>query len=160
LLSMAIVLLVFSSSSAQVPKEGTISALMSHSSSLKVVSMGQDRWSHSYELLGVVIADSLDYILHNASFRCVGATHIAKGTIDDSGFCVYLRPDGDRVFGMIKMNGPIGPNLKRTWTLDGGTGKFVGITGGGEIVTTRGILPAVEGTSQGYGKMTGRYTLP
>jgi hypothetical protein len=158
--SVVIALLVFGSSSAQVPKEGTISAFMPYSASIKVLAMGQERVSHSYEILGVMIGDSPDSILQNASFRCVGATHIIKGAVEDNGFCVYLRPDGDKLFGTIKLNGPMGPGLKRVWTLDGGTGKFVGISGGGEGIRSLGVLPAAEGTAQGYAKMTGRYTLP
>jgi hypothetical protein len=161
LLSTAIVLSVPTSTPAQVSKEGGISGLAPYSTtSLKSISMGQERSTHAYETVGVVIGDSPDSILHNASFRCVGAIHIVKGVVEDSGFCVYRRPDGDRIFSTTRANGPMGPGTKRVWTLVGGTGKFVSITGGGESTSASGIRPAIEGIAQNYTKMNGRYTLP
>ncbi len=161
LLATAIILSVPTSTPAQLAKEGAISCLAPYSTtSLKSIAMGQERSSHAYEIVGVVIGDSPDSILHNASVRCVGVIHIVKGVIDDSGFCVYLRPDGDRIFSVTKANGPMGPGAKRVWTLVGGTGKFVGITGGGESTSASGIRPAIEGVMQNYTKMNGRYTLP
>jgi hypothetical protein len=158
--SVAVVLLVFNVASAQVPKEGVISCLAPYSASLKVVAMGQERISYSFELMGVVIGDSPDSIVHNASFRCVGVNHIVKGAVESSGFCVYLRPDGDKIFGTTKASGTFGKEVKRVWELVGGTGKFVGIAGGGESAQSSGVPPAAEGAMQGYTKMNGRYSLP
>jgi hypothetical protein len=158
--SVAMVLLVFNVASAQVPKEGVISCLAPYSASLKVVAMGQERTSYSFELIGVIIGDSPDSIVHNASFRCVGVNHIVKGAVESSGFCVYFRPDGDRIFGTTRASGIFGKEVKRVWELVGGTGKFIGITGGGESTQSSGVPPAAEGTTQGYTKMSGRYSIP
>lgn len=158
--SVAMVLLVFAVASAQVPKEGVISCFAPYGASLKVVAMGQERASQSFELMGVIIGDSPDSLIHNASFRCVGVNHIVKGAVEGSGFCVYLRPDGDKIYGTTKASGTYGKDVKRVWEFVGGTGKFVGITGGGESTQSTGVLPAAEGTTQGYTKMKGRYSLP
>lgn len=161
LLSALIVFSVSPPTLAQVSKEGPISVLAPYTTtSLKSINMGKERSSHAYEIVGVVIGDSPDSILHNASIRCVGAVHMTKGFIEDTGFCVYLRPDGDQIFSTTNATGQVGGGVKRVWTLVGGTGKFVGIAGGGESTSASGIRPATEGTMQNYTKMNGRYTLP
>jgi hypothetical protein len=89
---------------AQLPKEGTASTLSSFSGTFKALPMGQERVQINYEVLGVNLIDSGEGILHNASFRCLGSLHAVKGKYeDDSGFCVYTRPDGDQAFQTFKV---------------------------------------------------------
>jgi hypothetical protein len=156
-----VVVFIASFAQAQVPKEGTISGVRPFSTTfLKTVAMGKERVAFVYEATGVHIDDSKDSILHNSSYRCVGSTALVKGAVEDTGFCVNIRPDGDQIFNTYKSTGVIGTGIKRTWTLVGGTGKFVGIEGGGENEAAPGIRPAAEGSMQGYTRMTGQYKLP
>ena len=79
---------------AQLPKEGTSSGTASFSGTFKVLPMGQERVQMTYEVFGVNILDTGEGLFHNTSFRCLGAMHAVKGAYeDDSGFCVYTRPD-------------------------------------------------------------------
>jgi hypothetical protein len=161
LFSVVVVFIACISAQAQVPKEGTVSGVRAFSTtSIKTVAMGKERVMLIYEATGVHIGDSSDSILHNSSFRGVGSTTIVKGTLEDSGFCVNIRPDGDQIFTTYKSIGVMATGIKRTWTFVGGTGKFVGIEGGGENEAPLGIRPAAEGSMQGYNRMTGHYKLP
>jgi hypothetical protein len=161
-LIMGIVLLaVFGpDAKAQVPKEGTISETCSYSGTAKALPMGQERLQITYESMGVSLSDTGKGILHNASFRCLGAFHAVKGEYNDgSTSCVMIRPDGDQVFLTMKSYGKLGGGSKGTLTIVGGTGKLVGIQGSAEI-TTVDLRPAAEGTFQGYNKWKGQYNLP
>jgi hypothetical protein len=50
--------------------------------------------------------------------------------------------------------------LKANFTYTGGTDKFAGITGGGELETSHVPKPAMKGTVQGYTKLMSTWKLP
>ncbi len=161
LLLSLVVLVGFASAQTQIPKEGTSSGIVAFSNTFKALPMGQERVQITYEVFGVVITDSPDAIMHKASQHCLGAMHVIKGAYDDDGgFCVNTRPDGDKIFLTYKASGKMGQNAKGTFTYVGGTGKFVGIQGGGEIERITGVRPAADGTVQGYNISKGHYKLP
>jgi len=160
LLSILVILGSFNLAHAQIQKEGTQSYLIGYSTTYKMVAMGQERFQMAYEVLGVIICDTSECILQNASLRCVGSFHAIKGVYeDDSGFCVCTRPDGDQIFTSYKSSGKLGAVGKGTVTYVGGTGKFTGIQGSGEF-TRMTVRPSAEGTSQGYNRVKDQYKLP
>jgi hypothetical protein len=145
---------------AQVPKEGSTSSTLAYSGTFKALPMGQERVQITYELMGVMIGDTVEDFNHNSSQRCLGACHVVKGEFKDgSGFCVQTRPDGDQIFGTYKEVGKLGGMYKGTFTIVGGTGKLVGIQGSTEYSGTM-VRPAAEGTFQGYERGKGQYKLP
>ena len=145
---------------AQIPKEGTTSETWAYSGTFKALPMGQERVQMTYEVMGVIIGDTNEDLLHNASFRCLGARHTVKGEYnDDSGFCVCTRPDGDQMFLTYKGTGKMGVGAKEIQAIVGGTGKLAGIQGNAEY-TRFPVRPAAEGTFQGYQKGKGQYKLP
>jgi hypothetical protein len=82
---------------------------------------------------------SHNLVLHNASFRCIGAFHGVKGEHNHgSASCVMIRRDGDQIFLTMKSGGKLGGGSKGTLTIVGGTGKLVGIQGSAEF-TTKGL---------------------
>ena len=142
---------------APIPKEGSFSGVNVLSGTVKFMALGKDRAQLSYDVMGVSTSEGL---LHNASMRCVGGMHVVNGAYDDeSGSCVYTRPDGDQVFTTHKAAGKVGVAAKGTFTIVGGTGKMAGITGGGEF-TRYNVRPAAEGTSQSVTHGAGKYKLP
>ena len=144
----------------EAPKEGSSSYIIGFSGTYKTVAMGQERIQMTYEVLGVVVSDASDCILQNTSLRCIGSHHVIKGAYeDDSGFCVCTRPDGDQLFTSYKSSGRLGVAGKGTVTYVGGTGKFTGIQGSGEFTRIM-VLPAAEGTLQGYQRVKDQYKLP
>ncbi len=72
------------------------------------------------------------------------------------GFCKHMDQDGD--FTLIEY--PADPNNRFTWKYIGGTGKFKGITGGGEWELTRRGKPIEPNTFQFCIRVTGTYELP
>ena len=145
---------------AQILKEGTISSVTSFSGTAKRLQIGQEDFQSVYEVTGANITDTDEDLLHNTSYRCLGALHVAKGEFNDSrGFCVLIRPDGDKIFSSYKEVGKLGGIIKGTNTFIGGTGKMTGIHGSFEYTATD-VRPAAEGTFQGYMKCKGWYKLP
>jgi hypothetical protein len=156
-----VLLAVFgANTNAQVPKEASTSFNMVYSSMFKALPMGQERLQMTYEIMGVAIGDTPEDFHHNTSFRCLGAFHAVKGEYkDDGGFCVFTRPDGDQIFSTYKAAGKMGGGANGTFTIVGGTGKWVGIQGSGDF--PRFVMrPAAEGTFQGYARWKGQYKLP
>jgi len=145
---------------AQIPKEGNFSFTSAYSGTFKVLAMGQERVQMTYEFMGANIGDTPNDLYQNTSFRCLGASHAVKGEdIDASTFCVSTRPDGDQIFSIYKTTHKMGAGYKGTFTFVGGTGKLVGIQGGGEI-TGISVRPAAEGTFQEHARQKGQYKLP
>ena len=145
---------------AQIPREGASSQTWAYSGTFKALPMGQERVQMNYETMGVVIGDTNEDLSHNASFRCLGALHTVKGEYNESGFCVWTRPDGDQIFGTYKGTGRLGSGGKGSTAIVGGTGKLVGIQGNGEYTNFVTLRPAAEGTFQGYNRVKGQYKLP
>jgi hypothetical protein len=87
---------------------------------------------------------------------------IMKGIYkDDSGFCDYTRPDGDKIYSTYEATGMLGGKAgKGTITLVGGTGKCAGIQGGGEFDRLPGFRPAAKGTFQGMNKSKVNWKMP
>jgi hypothetical protein len=161
LVSAIVLLAVFGpDANAQGPKEASTSFNIVYSGTFKALPMGQERLQFTYEIMGVAIGDTPEDFHHNASFRCVGGFHAVKGEFkDDSGSCVFTRPDGDKIFSTYKAAGKMGGEAKGTFTIVGGTGKLVGIQGDGEFPRFA-VRPAAEGTFQGYARWKGQYKLP
>jgi hypothetical protein len=143
-----------------IPKEGSGPFLNVLSGTVKAMRLGKDRLQLSYDVMGVSTSPTGEGLLHNASMHCVGGMHVVNGTFDDeSGSCVYTRPDGDQVFTRHKAAGKMGVEAKGTVTYVGGTGKMAGITGTGEFTRVQ-ARPAAEGTSQSVLRGTAKYKLP
>src|SRR5262245_1187500 len=99
LCGLAFALAVATFSHAQLPKEGTYTGTHTYAGTiLKSLKMGEERAHYTYEILGVMLIDSGDGLLHNASSRCLGSGHTIKGVYEDSGVCEFIRPDRDQVF--------------------------------------------------------------
>src|SRR5512137_2101764 len=88
--------------STPVPREGTVSSVVFSSATLTSMPLGKDRVQYSYESLGISTSATGEGLLHEASMRCMGGFHRANGAIDESGSCVFTRPDGDQVFYVYK----------------------------------------------------------
>jgi hypothetical protein len=142
------------------PKSGNISARKVLSATIKALPMGKERLQVTYESLGAIFSEAGDELLQNASARCLGAFHAVNGAIDDeSGSCVYMRPDGDQLFVQYRAAGKLGSAAKGTATIVGGTGKLLGAQGTLEWARTT-ARSAAEGTSQVIISLKGSYKLP
>jgi len=160
-LSLALLVVFGLDAKAQSAKKGTYSATEYHSGTFKVLVMGEERLHMTYEHMGVIINDAGKGFAHNSSVHCLGALHAVKGIkVQENGFMVGTDPDGDKVFTTYKVtSGKVPVSSKGTFTFVGGTGKWTGITGGGEF-TWSAVHPAAEGTYQGITKSKGHWKLP
>ena len=98
--------------------------------------------------------------LHVATGRCIGMGSGNKAAAHNTGYCVYVDPDGDQIFSTFDVgrSGEDQP-LRGTKEYTGGTGKYVGLTGhaeytGFDLNTLDKDAPEVfEGHAQGSYKL-------
>lgn len=95
-------------------------------------------------------ADSFD----NNSNHCVGTIKISNGVREGNGYCTNIDPDGDITISEWSQKGEV-----RTWSFVHGTGKWQGITGGGQYEPLPPAHPVKKGTYQGCVDVTGTYQL-
>ena len=85
---------------------------------------------------GVMLVDDGKGPLHAASIVCPGTVDadMKKGTKTGYGKCVITGESGDRVFAEMHCTGDV-EGCQGTFKITGGTGKFAGITGEGEMIS-------------------------
>jgi hypothetical protein len=143
---------------ANIPRQGTSSAAQVLSGAMQALPLGKDQVRLSYDVTGLRTGEG--DLLNNSTVRCVGSLTVINGVFDDeSGSCVYTRPDGDQVFSAYKASGRMGVDAKGNWSLLGGTGKLAGIRGTGQFTRTS-FKPVTPGGSISLTKIEGSYQLP
>lgn len=91
-------------------------------------------------VMGIVLANDPSNSIHLASQDCFGTTVItADGTANGNGYCDAVDADGDRWWIWWHQ----GPDSD-TWGFMGGTGKYMGIKGGG---TSTPLVQMADGRS-------------
>lgn len=106
------------------------------------------------EHMGVHVSYFADSFDNNAN-HCVGTIKISDGIREGNGYCTNVDPDGDITVSAWAQKGDV-----RTWSFVHGTGKWQGITGGGQFEPLPPAHPVKEGTYQGCVDVTGTYRLP
>jgi hypothetical protein len=153
--------LVFSVSTvySETAKEGSDTGKNYATGTSKALPMGEERLHVTYEGSGIYVSDIEEGFLNNASMHFLGALHAVNGAFEESGFMVSTVPDGDKVFATWKGSGNLGKDAKGTYTYVGGTGKYTGITGGGEF-TRSNLQPPSKGVWAAITLFTGNWKLP
>lgn len=130
----------------EMAKAGTGSAKGYYTGNLQMLPMEKERVQINYEGFGVISADTGQGLFHNSSQHVLGGMHVVNGAIEDSGFLVITLLNGDKVFMTYKGSGKMGKStiVKGTFTYVGGTGKVIGIQGGGEF-TRYSLQPPAKG---------------
>jgi hypothetical protein len=119
-----------------------------------------DKSAWSFVETAIYTNDAGHGFLHEATGRCVGMGSGNKAGTHNSGYCVYVDPDGDQIFSTFDVghSGEDQP-LRGTKEYTGGTGKYVGLTGhaeysGSDLKTLDKDAPEVfEGHAQGSYKL-------
>ena len=85
---------------------------------------------------GVMLVDDGNGPIHAASIVCPGTVDadLKKGTKTGHAKCVITGEQGNRVFGEFNCTGDV-EGCRGTFTITGGTGRFAGITGEGEMIS-------------------------
>jgi len=143
----------------ELAKEGLESGRNYATGTSKAIPMGEERIQLNYEGSGIYISDTEGGFLHNASIHFLGAFHAVKGAFEESGGMVLAAPNGDKAFVTYKGSGNLGKDAKGTYTYVGGTGKYTGITGGGEF-TRSNLQSASKGVWAAITLFKGNWKLP
>ena len=134
---------------AEMAKEGEGTYKSGMSWTFKALAMEKERLQMTFDVTGVVVETPADSPLHNASFHALGALHAVKGVYEERGFLRWTNPDGDKIFATYEATGKLGGiERKITFTFVGGTGKCVGIEGGGELTGVSGLRHATKEVRQ------------
>ncbi len=85
---------------------------------------------------GVMLVDDGKGPMHAASIVCPGTVDadLKKGTKTGHAKCVITGEQGNRVFAEFNCTGDV-EGCRGTFTITGGTGRFAGITGEGEMIS-------------------------
>ena len=144
-LALAVLIAFAPFSSAEMAKEGSGSGIHYVITKTTVLPMGKGVIQINYEGWGITRSETGKGIVHNASAHVVGGLLVVKGEYkNDAGMVSLTRPDGDQIFFTYKASGVAGKSGKGTFTYVGGTGKCVGIQGGGEF-TRHNLRPPAKG---------------
>ncbi len=127
------------------------------SSTSTILSATKELVVLSFDLKGIDRSNHENKLFDNFSHNCNGVYMVAGEKTSGNGFCKYMAPDGDFTVLEWKNTGTRG---KGTWTFLHGTGKFKGITGGGDYDTVARAKPIVKGTVQTCIRVTGTMDLP
>ena len=90
----------------------------------------QCTWSKPFEMMGVAVKDGYS----------VSASEVQAGKTKDHGIHVGMMANGDKYYVHFQSTGTVKPdhsgNSSGTWSFEGGTGKFKGLTGHGTFKGT------------------------
>ena len=138
---VAAALLPLSVQAAEMPREGTASFTNAFITTLSgTIQQG----SHSftvYEINGVARNDAGGPMFNMFGQRCVGMWDGVGSNYSDRGTCTYTDKDGDHIFMPYRAQAEQGV-YRGTYEVAGGTGKFTGITGSGELFANNAPIKA------------------
>ena len=117
-------------------EEGTVKAVAPWQGQGYAFPIGEDRVYMVAVFSGTIFVDDGKGPLHSGSIVCPATMEGDLNTMTKTGqgHCILTNVDGDRAFAHFTCTGdPEG--CRGPFTLDGGTGRFAGITGEGEMVS-------------------------
>lgn len=156
-------LLAFGLMAQELPSEGKLSVTYTGviTSPLKPIVFGLEREVIVGAPIMTAVNDAGSGLLHNMAGRCFLVTIIdrAKKELEAKGYCNYADRSGDQIYEEVTTAGaiPLGTPVKYVGKLNGGTGKFAGLSGDIEITNSGNFGP--EGIFQATGKKTGTYKI-
>jgi len=144
---------------AEMAKEGSGTGITYYTSTSQILAQGKVSFVMNYDARGVSGTDDEASPFYKASCQCVGSYRGVKGEFKELGLCTYTRPDGDQIYMSYEAAGKVGTPVKGAYTLDGGIGKFTGVTGSGEF-TRISLKGPAEGIGASVTKSTGSWKIP
>ena len=145
---------------SDIPNQGTFSLKVYATGTWKGIAMGDERFHATYDGIGIVVNDEGKGFLNNAAIYSLGQMHGVKGIKElETGLNVYTDADGDKVYATYDWKGVLFKSSVGPFTFVGGTGKYSGITGGGESTWSPTPM-AKDDVYHGITIMKGNYKLP
>ena len=120
--------------------QGTVSAMAPWQGEGQLYDVGPKQVMFLGAFSGIMYVKTSKNSLDALLMLCPAAQtlNLEDGTTESHGFCTFEGPSGDRVYAKWKCTGKLGV-CKGVMTLTGGTGRFKGISGGGDMVA-RSVL--------------------
>jgi hypothetical protein len=120
-----------------------------------------------YDAIGIVVNHEGKGFLNDAAFYSLGQMHGANGIKEsENGVFEYTDANGDKILATYEWKGVLFKSSKGPFKFVGGTGKYTGITGGGEstwrptVQRKEEIYPGVTNPNPGVLETKGHYKLP
>ena len=131
-----LVVAVLGGGAAAFAEEGTVRAVAPWKGQGFAFPVGPDEVYMVAVYSGTMFVDDGKGSLHAASIVCPGTVQgdFKTMTKTGQGRCIITNEDGDRVYARFSCTGDM-EGCRGTFKLDGGTGRFAGITGEGEMVS-------------------------
>ncbi len=141
---------VMSANSAWAAEEGTVKILAPWESGGHVFRVEPGKLLFQGQAKGIMYIENGEGALDAALFVCPGRREIsiADGKVEASGQCIIDGANGGTVFAKFSCSGVIGTCDGR-FTLTGGTGRFKGITGEGDMIVRTVIAQIAENMESG-----------
>lgn len=117
-------------------EEGTVRAMAPWKGQGFAFPVGEDTVYMVAVYSGTMFVEDAKGALHEGSIVCPGTVegNLKTMTKTGQGRCIITNEDGDRIYGRFNCTGDM-QGCQGTFKLDGGTGRFAGITGEGEMVS-------------------------
>jgi hypothetical protein len=153
---LSIVLASASLAAAPLPKEGPANWVGCYVGDTTLMEASKESQFGSFHLSGLTLGATEGTLLDGSTFECLFQVSIDATSRNGNGVCVIVDADGDKT-----SQNYAGVNGAGKWNFIGGTGKYAGITGGGDYKPSR-KFPAMmqQGKRGGCNNITGTYKLP
>ena len=117
-------------------EEGTVKAVAAWKGRSFVFPVGPDQAYLVGVYTGTFYVEDGKGVLHAASIVCPGTAEgdLKSMTKTGQGRCILTDEEGDRIYSRFTCKGDL-EGCRGPFTIAGGTGKFVGITGKGEMIS-------------------------
>lgn len=117
-------------------EEGSAKAMAAWKGRAFVFPVGQDQAYLVGVYSGILYVDNGKGPLHAASIVCpaTGEGDLKTRTKTGQGRCILTDEDGNRIYARFTCSGDL-ESCRGPFTIEGGTGKFTGITGEGEMIS-------------------------
>lgn len=127
------------------------------SGTVTVLAKGEDMLLYAIDHKGVARSQDASKLFDNWTQRCVGAIAVIGGKTTGNGWCKSIDPAGGdfTVIAWTSEKPGVG-----TWRFAYGTGKWKGISGGGEYQLAGATRAVEEGTYQNCVSIKGSFTMP
>jgi hypothetical protein len=143
---------------APLPKEGAMNLLNCWAGEVPAtMAFSKEHVLGTLSYTGVLWNPTAGGAFDAMSGECGGHFAVSPAGVDALGQCQFADPDGDKFLVTVPQN----HNGSGTWKFAAGTGKYSGISGGGDFKPLRQFPPAIsQGKAGVCNVVTGNYKLP
>ena len=136
ILATVVVLSALGASPVTFAAEGTLKAMAPWKATSFAFPVGEDETYLVGVYSGILYADDGKGPMHTATIVCPGTVegNLKTMTKTGQGRCIITDEDGDRVYARFNCKGDL-EGCRGPFKIVGGTGKFDGITGEGEMIS-------------------------